>query len=50
VPNKPKTPTRTFRIVDEIYDPALEKARAEGVTLTDVVRDALLDYVGDEDD
>lgn len=49
VPNQPKTPTRSFRIPDDIYLPALEKARAEGVTLTDVVKEALLEYVGDED-
>lgn len=45
VPNQPKTPTRTFRIPDDIYVPALEKAKAEGVSLSDVVRDALIEYV-----
>ena len=41
---------RSFRISDPIYLPALEKARAEGRTLTEVVTDALLDYVGDDED
>ena len=50
VPNQPKTPTRSFRIPDDIYVPAVEKAQAEGRTLTDVVRDALLDYIDDEED
>ena len=50
VPNKPKTPTRTFRISDDVYRPALEKARAEGVSLSEVVRDALIEYVGDDED
>jgi predicted DNA-binding protein len=50
VPNQPRTPTRSFRIPDDIYEPAKEKAESEGRTITDVVRDLLLDYVGDEDD
>lgn len=48
VPNQPKTPNRSFRIADDIYYPAREKAAAEGRTLTDVVTEALLDYI-DED-
>jgi predicted HicB family RNase H-like nuclease len=50
VPNQPKTPARSFRIPDEIYKPALEKARAEGVSLADIVKDALIEYVGDDED
>lgn len=49
MPNQPKTPTRSFRIPDDVYLPAREKAEAEGRTLTEVVRDALLDYVGDDE-
>lgn len=49
VPNQPKTPTRSFRIPDDVYLPAREKAEAEGRTLTEVVREALLDYVGDDE-
>lgn len=45
VPNQPKTPHRAFRIPDDIYQPALEKAQAEGTTLSDVVRNALIEYI-----
>jgi hypothetical protein len=48
VANRPKTPTRSFRIRDEVYLPALAKAKAEGDTLTGIVIEALLDYVGDD--
>ena len=50
MPNQPKTPVRSFRIPDEIYQPAREKAKAEGTSLTDVVKDALIEYVGDDED
>ena len=50
MPNQPKTPVRSFRISDPISLPALEKARAEGRTLTEVVTEALLDYVGDDEE
>lgn len=49
VPNQPKTPVRSFRIPDEVYLPAREKAQAEGNSLTEVVINALLEYVGDDD-
>lgn len=44
VPNKPKTPTSTFRIPVELKAAAQERAEAEGKTLTDVVVDALTKY------
>lgn len=44
VPNKPKTPTSTFRIPVELKTAAQERAEAEGKTLTDVVVDALSKY------
>lgn len=44
VPNKPKTPTSTFRIPTELKTAAQERAEAEGKTLTDVVVDALTKY------
>jgi hypothetical protein len=50
VPNQPKTPVRSFRIPDTIYLPAKAKAQAEGDNLTDIVKDALLEYVGDDYD
>jgi predicted DNA-binding protein len=49
VPNQPKTPQRSFRISDDIYLPAAEKARSEGRTVTDVVREALIEYIDDEE-
>lgn len=49
VPNQPKTPTRSFRVPDDIYLPAREKADAEGRTLTEVVNEALVAYIGDDE-
>lgn len=49
VPNQPKTPVRGFRIRDEIYKPAKAKADANGDSLREIVEDALLEYIGDED-
>lgn len=40
---------RSFRIADDIYLPALEKARAEGRTLTEVVNEALVEYVDSDE-
>lgn len=45
VPNQPKTPQRTFRIPDAVYEAAKAKAAAKGETLSDVVRRALERYV-----
>lgn len=45
VPNKPKTPLRSFRIPDSVYRAAQAKAAEKGETLTDVVRRALERYV-----
>jgi hypothetical protein len=45
VPNQPKTPTRTVRVPDEEWVPALERARENDETVTDVVRRALREYV-----
>jgi len=50
VPNQPRTPNRTVRVPDDIWFPALEKAKAEGRTLSDVIRDALLEYIDGEDE
>lgn len=46
MPNQPKTPNRVFRAPDEEYLPAQAAARANGETVTDVLRRALRDYVG----
>lgn len=45
VPNKPKTPTRTLRVSDDLWQQALKKAEARGETLSDVMRKALQRYV-----
>jgi hypothetical protein len=45
VPNQPKTPVKSFRIPDELYQAALMKARQEERSLTEVVRAALLAYI-----
>lgn len=44
VPNKPKTPLRSFRIPDEVYRAAQDKAAARGESVSDVVRRALERY------
>lgn len=44
VPNKPKTPISNFRIPEDVKVPAMERAAAEGKTLTDVVVEHLRRY------
>lgn len=44
VPNKPKTPLRSFRISDEVYEAAQKKAAEKGESVSDVVRRALERY------
>jgi hypothetical protein len=50
VPNQPKTRPRTFRIPDDPYFPAQEKARADGTNLTALVNEWVLEYVYGDDD
>lgn len=47
VPRPPtgKTPVRNLRVVDEVWLPALAKARAEGRTLTEVIVTYLRRYI-----
>jgi predicted HicB family RNase H-like nuclease len=45
VPNKPKTPHRTFRVEDELYEAVKAKAAERGESVTDVVTDAFKRYV-----
>lgn len=45
MPNRPKTPMKSFRIPDDLYRAALSKAEGEGRSLTEIVREALEDYV-----
>ncbi|WP_213816205.1 ribbon-helix-helix protein, CopG family [Glaciihabitans sp. dw_435] len=49
MPNQPATPARSFRIPEDLYRAAQEKAIAEGRTVTDVVREALERYVDEEE-
>lgn len=44
-PNKPKTPTSTFRIPARVKEAAQLKAAEEGRTLTEVIVDYLKDYI-----
>lgn len=44
VPNQPKTPVRSFRVDDEVYDAAKAKADREGESLSEVVRRLLEEY------
>lgn len=46
VPNKPKTPLRAFRVADDLWHAAQERAAEEGETVSDVLRRALAAYVG----
>lgn len=45
VPNQPKTPQRAVRVPDDLWRAAQEIARERGETLSDVLRDALVQYV-----
>lgn len=45
VPNQPRTPASSFRLGDELTEPLKELATARGVTVTDVVREALREYL-----
>ena len=45
VPNVPKTPQRTFRVPDEVWEPAKLAAAEQGETVTDVLVRALAQYV-----
>lgn len=50
VPNSPKTPLRNFRIPENEYRPAFEKAQSEGTNLTAVVREKLREYMSEDGD
>jgi hypothetical protein len=49
-PNQPKTPTRSIRIPDDVWFPALRKAERESRTVTDVVMAALRAFLEDENE
>lgn len=48
MPNQPKTPTRTIRVSEDLWTRARAKANEQGVTLTSVIVDRLLDFVNDD--
>lgn len=45
MPNMPKTPTRTIRVDDELWHAVQAKAALEGITVTSIIIDALLEYL-----
>ena len=47
VPRPPtgKTPVRNLRVVNEVWEPALEAAREQGGTITDVITQFLRWYL-----
>lgn len=48
-PNQPKTPVRTVRIPDELWEALRIRADERGETVTDVILRALRLYVRDYD-
>lgn len=45
MPNQPKTPARSVRIPDDLWEQARERAREAGTTVTAVLVEALRVYV-----
>lgn len=46
VPNQPKTPQRTVRIPDDVWEAAKSRAAERGDSLSEIIRRALVRYVG----
>ena len=46
MPNQPKTPARTVRVDDELWNAVRREAEAKGENVSDVVRQALRKYLG----
>lgn len=44
-PDKPRTPHRTIRVPDDLWDAAMRVAHDRGESLSDVIRDCIRDYV-----
>lgn len=44
MPNQPKTPIRSFRVDDTVWQAALRRAQREGTTLTAVLVEHLEEY------
>ena len=47
MPNQPKTPLRSVRVPDQVWDKARDKCAKEGRTLTSVILEALSAYADD---
>lgn len=47
MPNQPKTPTRTIRVANELWAAVKEKAAIEERTVTDVIIEALKEYIAE---
>jgi predicted DNA-binding ribbon-helix-helix protein len=45
VPNQPKTPVRTFRLADDLWRKLRDAASREGVTVSDILRRLVENYV-----
>lgn len=48
VPNQEKTPRRTVRVPDDVWQPAARKARDNGENVSEVIRRALAAYLRDD--
>jgi predicted HicB family RNase H-like nuclease len=46
-PNKPKTPTHSVRVPQDLWDAVRAKAKRQGETVTDVIIRALKRYLRD---
>lgn len=49
VPNQPKTPHHSFRVDDELWQAAKERAAERGETVAEVLRAFLREYVEREE-
>jgi len=45
MPNQPKTPARAVRISEETWAALADVADRDGVTVSDVIREAVADYL-----
>lgn len=50
MPNHPKTPLRSFRVSEALYNAAKLRAAANGESLSDIVRAGLAAYILDDVD
>jgi predicted DNA binding CopG/RHH family protein len=47
MPNAPKTPTRTIRVSNDLWNAVKDKAAIEERTVTEVIIEALKKYIGE---